>query len=90
MDMINVVVVVVNLRRFGFGVESGEFFNVELSISVFIESLQKKNDFRCGKIERMSLKDGRCLFQADIAISIDVVLLEFRNQLHFPKSATSN
>jgi hypothetical protein len=72
------------LRGLSFSVEAGELFDVQLTITVLIETLEQEDDFGRRKIEGRPLEYRRSLLQSYVSISVDVIFLELGHQLHFP------
>ena len=69
------------LRGSGFGVEPGELFDVESSVAVAVEVPEQERDARRREVERRTLQNVGRLLQSDVAVAVDVVLLELGNQL---------
>ena len=74
----------VNSQRFCLGVESGKFFDIQLPVTILVETFQQPRYFSVWKIERWFLKDLCRLIERDEPVSVDVVFLELRDQLGHP------
>jgi len=79
---------IVYWRGFGLGVETGELFDIQFAVSVFVESFEQNDDLWRRKVERRVFQDERSLFQCYEAVTVSIVFLEFRKQLNFATASS--